>query len=60
MVYPVIRSDYHYEYRAYLSVLFAVNVFSLLFDLRDGWQWLTGARKVVRRKKTKTRKKRIS
>lgn len=58
MIYPVIMADYHISYSVYLSVLLTINVISLLFDLRDGWYWMMGAREVSRMRKSKAQKKR--
>jgi hypothetical protein len=58
MIYPVILADYHLTYRVYLSVLLTINVISLLFDIRDGWYWMMGAREVSRMRKKKTAQKR--
>ncbi|WP_099592662.1 hypothetical protein [Paramylibacter kogurei] len=49
VAYPLVGADVDYKYGAFITVIFWVNLISILFDLRDAWQWWQGDRGVAGR-----------
>ncbi len=49
LILAIYQSPLETAYLGYLTLLFAVNAFSLVFDLHDAWRWIKGDRKVPRR-----------
>ncbi|GHA53556.1 hypothetical protein GCM10008927_19250 [Amylibacter ulvae] len=49
VAYPLVGADVDYKYGAFIAIIFWVNLISILFDLRDAWQWWQGDRSVARR-----------